>query len=156
MNKQQRLAVLKNILETQNISSQKDIVAAFAKEGIIVKQSSISRDLANLNYVKTTSINGKTQYQKLIVNNNKDVSRLYEMLNEVMISITQVQFMNIIKTLPANGNLLAALIDEAELPSVVGTLAGHDTIYMTSPSEDVAKLVHDEFINYLNTDNLML
>jgi transcriptional regulator of arginine metabolism len=46
--------------------------------------------------------------------------------------------MNVIKTLPSNGNLLAAIIDDIKFSQVVGTLAGHDTIVVISPDEDSA------------------
>lgn len=142
MNKKQRLKIIKEVLEQENIASQKGLIAALHQRGIEVKQSAISRDLKTLNYVKATDQHGNLRYQ--VVNNlvNNKANQLHELISEVMISITRVQFMNVIKTLPANGNLLAALIDDQHLPDVLATLAGHDTIYVTSPDEAAAERLY--------------
>ena len=59
--------------------------------------------------------------------------------------------LNVIKTLPSNGNLLAALIDDLGYPEVVGTLAGHDTIVIISPSEELAAELNERFAQHLAT-----
>ncbi len=69
-----------------------------------------------------------------------------------MIGLTQIEFMNVIKTLPSNGNLLAAILDDLKLPEVVGTLAGHDTILVISPNADVAQQLNEEIAKNMNPD----
>ncbi|QBO36926.1 ArgR family transcriptional regulator [Periweissella cryptocerci] len=154
MIKKERLTVIAEILEKEPVASQQELVAALAKRGIDVQQSSISRDLAALNYVKVTGANGVTHYQKILASDSRDRDHLHEMVSEVMISITRIQFMNVIKTLPANGNLLAAVIDDLAMPEVVGTLAGHDTIYVTSPDEETATRLYDELLEYLSLTDI--
>lgn len=154
MNKKERLAVIANIIESEPIGSQHELAEALADRGVEVQQSSISRDLAALNYAKVTGVNGVTKYKKIQANNSSDRDHLHEMVSEVMVSITRIQFMNVIKTLPANGNLLAAVIDDLSLPEVVGTLAGHDTIYVTSPDEVTATKLYDELIDSLSLTDI--
>ncbi|MCM0598773.1 arginine repressor [Periweissella fabalis] len=151
MKKQQRLEVIKEVLEHEHIASQKGLMTALKQRGIEVKQSAISRDLKTLNYIKTADQHGNMHYQ--IVNSvNSKANQLQELMSEVMISVTRVQFMNVVRTLPANGNLLAALIDEQQLPDVLATLAGHDTIYITSPDEAAAVRLNAELIAVINNN----
>ena len=63
--------------------------------------------------------------------------------------------MNVVKTIPSNGNLLAAIIDDFGFSDIVGTVAGHDTIMIISPNEQAAQRVHTIFMNHANPDNLV-
>ena len=49
--------------------------------------------------------------------------------------------MTIIKTTDSSGNAVAGIIDDANLPEVIATLAGFDTIYVTSPDEASAEVL---------------
>jgi transcriptional regulator of arginine metabolism len=54
---------------------------------------------------------------------------------EYAVFVKRVQFMTIIRTTDSRGNAVAGIIDDANLPQVIATLAGFDTIYVTSPDE---------------------
>ena len=55
--------------------------------------------------------------------------------------MTHVEFLTIINTTDGSGNSVAGIIDDANLPEVITTLAGFNTIYVTSKNEtDAAKL----------------
>ena len=73
------------------------------------------------------------------------LERLGRSIREVGLTITRVQFLNVIKTLPSNGNLLAAIIDDIDFDQVVGTIAGHDTIVVISPDEKQAKWFEEAY-----------
>ncbi|MFJ6962362.1 MAG: ArgR family transcriptional regulator, partial [Lactiplantibacillus plantarum] len=52
-----------------------------------------------------------------------------------------------------NGNLLAAIIDDLNLPEVSGTLAGHDTIFVVSPNTTVAKQLYESFASHISNED---
>jgi transcriptional regulator of arginine metabolism len=54
-----------------------------------------------------------------------------------------------VKTTQGNGNRLAAMIDDADIPEVVGTLAGHNTIYVTTTSASVAIDIAGQFNKWM-------
>lgn len=149
MKKKERLQIIKEVLDNETIASQKELIDVLANRGVEVKQSAISRDLKALNYTKVTNQYGQISYQAVAQSATHSPNKFHELAGEIMLSVTRVQFINIVKTLPANGNLLAALIDEQQLPDVLATLAGHDTIYITSPDEIAAQRVHDMLIDIL-------
>lgn len=143
MKKKERLQIIKQVLDDEIVTSQKDLMTKLMRSGVDVQQSAISRDLKTLNYAKVTDQFGNTRYQPISQMVKHDVSKFHELAAEIMLSVTCVQFMNIVKTVPANGNLLAALIDEQQFADVIATLAGHDAIYITSPNESAAKRVNE-------------
>ena len=49
-------------------------------------------------------------------------------VSELVISMTQVEFVVVIRTPPGTANLVARAIDESKMAGVAGTLAGDDTI----------------------------
>lgn len=95
--------------------------------------------------------NGNIRYdilpERVVFEND---SQLREVLNDSVTQITQVQFMNIVKTLLGTADVVAAEIDELGLSEIVGTLAGTDTIVLISTSEAEAKQINKQLSSYLN------
>ncbi len=48
--------------------------------------------------------------------------------------------------------MLAAILDDLDLPEVKGTLAGHDVIIIISADEIEAQKMYDLFIKHMNED----
>ena len=103
--------------------------------------------------VKTPDEHGQTRYAIFKTTNKNEQDRLFETLHDVVTSIDRVEFMNIIHTLPSSGNLLAAIIDDLNLPEVSGTLAGHDTIFVVSPNTTVAKQLYESFASHISNED---
>ena len=55
------------------------------------------------------------------------------------VDVTPVSFMIVVKTTQGNG-IACSMIDAAEMPEVIGTLAGHNTIYVTTPTAEAQLL----------------
>ncbi|HYM09590.1 MAG TPA: ArgR family transcriptional regulator, partial [Bryobacterales bacterium] len=51
----------------------------------------------------------------------------------------QAQNLLVLKTDPGNASALAAAVDRAEWPEVVGTIAGDDTVLVIAPDAGAAK-----------------
>ena len=138
MNKAERQNALARIINQKVITTQDELLAELKQAGIEATQATISRDIRELRIVKAQDASGQLRYTIFRGDSESQLERLGNSIREVGLSITRVQFMNVIKTLPSNGNLLAALIDDIKFTQVVGTLAGHDTIVVISPDEDSA------------------
>ncbi len=128
-------------------------MAKLKAEGIAATQATISRDIREMQIVKTPDEHGQARYAIFKANHKNEQDRLFESLHDVVIGIDRVEFMNIIHTLPSNGNLLAAIIDDLKMPEVSGTLAGHDTIFVISPSVEVAKRLHSLFASHVPNED---
>ncbi|MFD1392774.1 arginine repressor [Lacticaseibacillus jixianensis] len=147
MNKSERQAAMTKIINSQVISTQDELLAALKAAGIEATQATISRDIREMQVVKAQDATGQVRYTIFRGDSQSQLERLSNSIREVGLSITQVQFMNVIKTLPSNGNLMAAIIDDIGFSQVVGTLAGHDTIVVISPSEADATWFNTQYQN---------
>jgi len=153
MKKSERQAVIERLIMEYPIATQEELMAKLKAEDITATQATISRDIREMQIVKTPDEHGQTRYVIFKETSKNEQERLFESLRDVVISIDRVEFMNIVHTLPSNGNLLAAIIDDLNLPEVSGTLAGHDTIFIISPNVAVAQQLHDLFASHIADDN---
>ncbi|MCX2455368.1 arginine repressor [Lacticaseibacillus nasuensis] len=147
MNKSERQAAVARIINQQPIATQDELLEALKAANITATQATISRDVRELKIFKAQDANGNVRYTLFRGDEASQIERLGASIREVGLGITRVQFMNVIKTLPSNGNLLAAQIDEIHFKQVVGTLAGHDTIVVISPDEAAAKWFQQRYEN---------
>ncbi|MDG3060529.1 arginine repressor [Lacticaseibacillus casei] len=145
MNKNERQAALARIINQKPIATQEELLAALKAAGIDATQATISRDIREMKIVKAQDATGTLRYTIFRGSAESQLERLGRSIREVGLSITRVQFMNVIKTLPSNGNLLAAIIDDIDFDQVVGTIAGHDTIVVISPDERQAKWFEEAY-----------
>lgn len=143
--KSKRQSALAKIINQKPISTQDELLSELKKAGIEATQATISRDIRELQIIKAQDATGTTRYTIFRGDADSKLERLGFAIREVGLSITRVQFMNVIKTLPSNGNLLAALLDDIEFPQVVGTIAGHDTIVVIAPDEAGASWFYDQY-----------
>ena len=145
MNKSERQAALARIINQKPIATQEELLAALKAAGIDATQATISRDIREMQIVKAQDAKGTLRYTIFRGSEESQLERLGRSIREVGLTITRVQFPNVIKTLPSNGNLLAAIIDDIDFDQVVGTIAGHDTIVVISPDEKQAKWFEEAY-----------
>lgn len=149
MKKSERQMMIKQMVLNEEIGTQDELLNKLKNKGIDATQATISRDIKELNLVKTPSFKGGTKYT-IYQNNQLTIEdKLSSTLREVVDNITQVQFMNVVKTIPGNAHVIGALMDDIPFTEVVGTVAGNDTIMIISKNEYEATKMY----NYL-TDRM--
>jgi len=55
----------------------------------------------------------------------------------------------VLRTSPGNANALAVALDNEELPEVVGTLAGDDTILVVAPDTQTAAKLREKLLHFI-------
>ncbi|MCF6160651.1 MAG: ArgR family transcriptional regulator [Furfurilactobacillus sp.] len=148
MQKQQRQAVIVKLIESANITNQDALQKALVAQNVHVTLATLSRDLKELHIVKEPNAEGHAVYRALKTTSGVSNNRFEQRFGEVVIDFTQVEFMNVVKTTPSDGNALAALIDDMDDDAITGTLAGHDTILVISPNREAASRLHDRWAAY--------
>lgn len=146
ISKQQRQALILEIIQNQVITSQEDLLSELLKNQVETTQTTISRDIRALGIVRIKDIDGQLRYQQLSSDDDQTgnpvtANAVDSAIAEYAIFVKRVQFMTIIKTTDSSGNAVAGIIDDADLPEVVATLAGFDTIYVTSLDEASAEVL---------------
>jgi len=145
-NKIERQIKIKEILVSNKISKQEELLSILTKEGFDLTQATLSRDLKNLNI--------GTKY-------DKDFGHIYfipsdsptptehivqELKGAVSLKISKN--LAVLKTEPGFANSVAVLIDKKQLPCIIGTVAGNDTILIIIDE----KIKKKEFIDSLNKE----
>ena len=130
--KNSRLDAIRLILSTQEIGSQEELLSELAKEGFKLTQATLSRDLKQLKVAKASSMNGKyvyvlpneTMYKR--VTKTQTISQMLQAPGFVSINFSQN--IGVIKTRPGYASAIAYNIDNSNIPDILGTIAGDDTI----------------------------
>ncbi|WP_423189198.1 arginine repressor [Alkalibacterium sp. f15] len=149
MRKSERQMLIKQIVLNHEVSTQDDLLERLHEKGIKATQATISRDIKELNLIKSASSDGGVKY---ILYQNNQVSmeeKLSSTIKSVVTGITHVEFINIVKTIPGNAHVIGALVDDIHYPEIVGTVAGNDTIMLVSKTKEEAEKVYHHFDNLL-------
>jgi transcriptional regulator of arginine metabolism len=152
MKKDLRQKKILDLINENSIATQLDLLQALENAGIKTTQATLSRDIKELHLVKQADITGELSYR--VLNREEqieyDISPIREIVKESVINITLVQFINIIKTEPNDGNRVAAVIDDAEIDGIRGTLAGFDTLVIFSADREEAERLNEKLNSFLN------
>ena len=132
--KTDRLEALKMIISSQELGSQSELLTALDKEGFHLTQATLSRDLKQLKVAKAASMDGKYVYvlpNETMYRRVKTPRRASEMqLTSGFLSINFSGNMGVIRTRPGYASSIAYNIDNNDVPDVLGTIAGDDTIFI--------------------------
>jgi transcriptional regulator of arginine metabolism len=132
--KNNRLEALRLIISSQQLGSQEELLNALQKEGFKLTQATLSRDLKQLKVAKAASMSGnyvyvlpnETMYKRVSTPNS-----IREMMRVPgFISINFSGNMGVIKTRPGYASSIAWNIDNSDIPEIIGTIAGDDTIFI--------------------------
>lgn len=132
--KTSRMEALKMLISSQELGSQEEVLQALAKEGYTVTQATLSRDLKQLKVAKAASMNGRYEYVLPNETMYKRVPNPRSAREMLMTSgFTSINFsgnMIVIKTRPGYASSIAYNIDNSDIPQILGTIAGDDTIFL--------------------------
>lgn len=137
--KSKRQAKIMEIISTQNVETQEQLLAALKEEGFNGTQATISRDIKELRIVKELTNLGTYRY----TTSNGEISgsfsaRLNTIFRECVVSFDYAQNIIVIRTLPGLGSAAGAAIDAMNMSAVVGSLAGDDTVMVVMRDNNTA------------------
>ena len=132
--KKDRLETLRLIISSQEMGNQEELLAALRKEGYVVTQATLSRDLKQLKVAKAATMRGNYIYVLPNVTMYKRVSTPAQVkeMRQVpgFLSIHFSGNMGVIKTRPGYASSIAYNIDASHISCILGTIAGDDTIFI--------------------------
>ncbi|MGM9572191.1 MAG: arginine repressor [bacterium] len=143
MTKAKRQAKIMEIIKKKGVETQEELALDLEKEGMKVTQATISRDIKELRLIKIPA--GGDRY-KYALPYDKSVGNMYDVMGKIfkdfVVHIDYMEFFIVLKTLPGTANAIAASLDEANLPEVMGTIAGDDNVLIIiKPKDKVEELV---------------
>lgn len=134
MKKNQRQELIRRLIQQNHVRTQKQLLQLMAEQGITVTQGTVSNDLREMGVVKERLADGTSTYVSAKGTEGQSRTDIVDLI----LTITQVEFLCIIKTAPQDAELLGVLLDESSFPEVIGTLAGYDTVVVISHSKAAA------------------
>ncbi len=130
--KQLRQRAIRDLVEQRPIRTQQELAAALRERGFRTTQATISRDVAELGLVKAGRA-GTAAYALPPRLREADASgedRVRLLLTDLPVEIRDAGTMLVLRTLPGSAHPLAAALDRARWPEVVGSIAGDDTVFI--------------------------
>ena len=120
-----RRAKVISLVESGVIHSQADLVRELKKSGYKVTQATASRDLEEVGAVR-----GSHGYQ--LANSSDDSLARVLTTEKLIISVQASGNLAVVRTPPGGAQLLASNLDHSGLKSIIGTIAGDDTVMVVS------------------------
>ncbi len=136
----ERQNAILQLINDCDIETQYDLAEELKRKGYDVTQATVSRDIKELRLVKKQTEGGKSVYRKSLEPGFSDIdSRFAVIFQKCVVSIEYAVNNIVIKTLPGMAQAAGAAVDSMDLPEVVGSIAGDDTVMMVVRSEESAR-----------------
>ena len=130
LTKHQRQHRITKLLESQPVTSQAQLVALLADEGVDATQTTVSRDLEDLGAVKVRLPGGEAAYAlpELPVHQVAPEDHLRRVLGEWVVEVGHSGNLVVLRTPPGSAHVVGSALDRSGAEGVVGTVAGDDTV----------------------------
>ena len=149
--KSQRQAKILEIISNKNIETQEQLLAELQAEGFRGTQATISRDIKELRIVKELTSLGTYRYTTSANDlGSSFTARLNTIFRECVISFDYAQNIIVVRTLPGLASAAGSAIDAMNLNTIVGTLAGYDTVMIVMRDTNAAATLCGEIRSLLN------
>ena len=137
-----RQDAIRDIVRNKDVRTQRVLVDELRAMGFDCSQATVSRDIADM---------GLRKLPEGIYVLAEDL-HLQRMVSELVTGVLRTDNLVMIKAQPGTASGIAAAVDAAELPDVLGSLAGNDTILVIAQtSEDGERL--EALINKLSNSH---
>ncbi|MGD0166489.1 MAG: arginine repressor [Gaiellaceae bacterium] len=160
MNKSDRHAVILRLVHEREIATQEELAHALRELGYEVVQTTVSRDITELGLVKVRGASGKLVYAAAAgMNGKRRQAQLAEAFRRWALSCEASGNLVVLTTPPGFAGALAQEIDDAQLPRILNTLAGENTILIVAregvTGAELGEEIRSEFLAGLEIENEM-
>lgn len=142
-NKQMRQTRIRELLYQRAIDTHEKLAEVLQQQGIEVSQSTLSKDLREIGVVRVPQADGGFRYTLPEAGSTlRDLHILERELQDFLVQTEQVINMVLVRTTSGHAQSVCEAIDRIDWAEVAGTLAGENTIFIVTRSEqDAAQLV---------------
>ncbi|RYZ66637.1 MAG: arginine repressor [Proteobacteria bacterium] len=132
-----RLSALRGLLLEGKLSTQEELREELVRLDFDVTQSTVSRDLRRIGAMKVSDAEGRIIYRLAEESASPPVpAQMANNLRDLVLSIDENGFMVVVNTTPGSASLVARHIDSRREGTILGTIAGDDTIFV-APAKGV-------------------
>jgi transcriptional regulator of arginine metabolism len=134
--RERRHRLVQDLVARLVVTSQAELVELLAVDGVTATQATVSRDLEELGIHKLRGADGQVAYAL------PEAGGLGQILRQFVVRIDASGNLAVVRTPPGAAGTVASAIDGAELPGVLATVQGDDTLLVVavegSSGRDVA------------------
>lgn len=137
--KAKRQQEILRIIGEQDVETQEQLLAELKAQGVESTQATISRDIKELHLIK--ELTGYGAYKYAVSEHKVSINlagRLRTIFKEGVTSFDAAQNIVVLKTMPGLASAAGAAIDGMEIPDLVGSLAGDDTVVLILRTNEAA------------------
>lgn len=124
-----RLAAIRRIISRGGTAQQEELLAALARDGFTVTQSTLSRDLRDLRVARVPD--GAHGYRYGFAEAEPMAGSFSGLVNDIKSGLVELIFSGnllVVRTLPGHASSVARALDNLPIDELVGTIAGDDTV----------------------------
>ena len=133
------------IINSHDVETQDQLQELLKEAGYTVTQATISRDIKALQLVKTLASNGRYKYAENRNDNQPISERFIRIFRDTTVSYAAAENLIVVKTLSGCGNAAAEAIDCLELPHIVGSVAGDNTMLVVVDNVSNVPAIIEQF-----------
>ena len=138
--KARHAAILKTISENE-VETQNDLQRLLKRQGIAVGQSTLSRDIKELAIVKRVNENEVRCYYSGLKAAKVGYNSIFA---QSVTAMDRAQNIVVLKCRAGLANAACSVVDERNFPTVMGSIAGDDTVFILTKTENhAAQLLTD-------------
>ena len=135
----QRQTKILELIEKEPLETQEELSARLREAGFDTTQATVSRDIKELRLIKVMTADGTYRYATAAAEQEGGMqTRVRRIFRESVTSVAVAQNMVVIKTLPGLASAAGYATDAMREPTVIGTLAGDDTVFCVMRDNEAA------------------
>ena len=120
-----------SLIKAGVVHSQSDLVKLLKKAGFVVTQATASRDLEEIGAVRGRNSDGGSVY---VISASSDgaIAASMPLPSDLILSVEASGNLAVVRTPPGGAQYLASTLDNSGISSIIGTIAGDDTVLVVS------------------------
>lgn len=124
------------LIKNKSIQTQEELANALKNEGYDVTQATVSRDIKELNLIKTISADGSYRYSVVSGVKQDQQDRLHKIFASTVLKVQSANNIIVLKTMQGSANTVAVVIDSLNNDDILGSVAGDDTVIIIVRSNE--------------------
>ena len=155
MSRANRQIRILDIISKHDIDTQEELVTYLKAEGFNVTQATVSRDIKEMNIIKTLAADGR--HYKYVAHEQKENTTSDKFLNifkSTVLSIRAAENLVVLRTEPGSAGPASELIDRLKYEEVLGVIAGDNTIFVAVDSIKNTEIIKQRLEDLLDTAKL--
>lgn len=133
------------IINNNEVDTQEKLASLLKEQGFEVTQATISRDIKELQLVKTLSSSGKYKYAVNTSNDLPLTDRFVKIFRQTVISVDSAENLIIVKTLSGCASAAGEAIDTSRMAHIKGSIAGDNTLLIIVDEKSNVPAILQEF-----------